>query len=149
MQRLWDLQNHAGATLQYQWHIAAELYRVSKTLLGMEENCLTSDLVRSAPQRLGKTLCVFQLLGFPSPFVLFPAAIEVADEQPAERLINVRRGKIRPQLDRAVVARQRILEPLQLLQGVAPIEVRLGIVGAKRQDLIEARQRLLKTVQRA
>ena len=117
MQRLWNLQNHAGATLQHQWHIAAELYRVSKTLLGMEEKCLTSDLVRPAPQRLGKIApCVFQLLGFPSPFVLFPAAIEVADEQPVQRLIIVRISKIRPSAESILLAEYSFVVVVLLIQ---------------------------------
>ena len=102
----------------------------------------------SEPQRLCEiSLSVSPLLGFPSPFVLFPAAIKVADEQPAQCLIEMRLGIVRPQGERAVVARQRLLEPLQLLQGDAAIGERLGIVRPQRERAVVARQRLLEPLQ--
>ena len=65
----------------------------------------------------------------------------------SEATIGERLGIVRPQRQRAVVARQRLREPLQLLQGVAPIGERLGIVRPQRERAVVARQRLREPLQ--
>ena len=66
----WDLQNDARGALRDEWYVAAELDRITKTLLGMEKNGLARDLIPSKPQRLCEiAFFVSCLLGFPSPFV--------------------------------------------------------------------------------
>ena len=49
--------------------------------------------------------------------------------------------------DRLVVARQRVVEPLQLLQRKAAVVERLRLVGLHRQRAVVARQRLLEPLQ--
>jgi hypothetical protein len=44
--------------------------------------------------------------------------------------------------------RQRILEPLQLFERIAPVGVRLGIVRPRRDRAVVARQRLLELLER-
>jgi len=56
-------------------------------------------------------------------------------------------GKVRPQLQRTFVARQRLLEPPQLFERIAPIGERLGIVRPQRQRVVIACQRLLVPLQ--
>jgi hypothetical protein len=111
-----DFEDHARASRHNAWHVAAELNRVAKAMHTVEQNGLARDLVRSQPQRLRKSaLCIPQLLGFPSPFQLLPAAIEVADQHAAHGFVEMGLGIVRPQCDRAVIARQRLVEPFQLM----------------------------------
>src|ERR1700733_9771744 len=105
------LQNDVRGALCNQWHVAAELDRVTQTLLGMEKNSLARDLIRPEPLWLCEiSFLIASRPGFPSPFVLFPAAIKVTREQPAERFVVVRVCIVRPQGQCAVVARQRLFE---------------------------------------
>ena len=55
---------------------------------------------------------VTQLVGFPSPFLLWPAALKVANQQPAERLAVMSFGIIWLDGDRTVVTPQRLVKPL-------------------------------------
>src|SRR5580704_17051519 len=68
-----------SAAFGHQWDVAAELKCVAKALLGMHQDGLACDIVRAAPQRLRKIpLGARQRFVFPSPFVFFPSALELA-----------------------------------------------------------------------
>ena len=54
---------------------------------------------------------------------------------------------IRPQRQRTLIARQRLLEPLQEMQGIAAIIVCLDIIRSQRQRAVVARQRLFEPPQ--
>jgi hypothetical protein len=77
----------------------------------------------------------------------FPAAIEVADEQPTDRFIQMRLGMVRPQRQRLLVTRQRFTEPLELIKGEATIPERLGMVRPQRQRVLVARQRFTEPLE--
>src|SRR6202035_4828030 len=96
--------------------VTAELDGVAEALLGMEENDLAPDRIRSEPRWLREiALGVFQLRGLPAPLVLLPAALEVPQEQPAHRLIVVCVGKVGTQRLRPAVARQRFVVALEIM----------------------------------
>ena len=51
-QRLLDFQDHMRGAFGDKRRVTAELDRIAKALLGVEQNGLAGDLVRSKPQRL-------------------------------------------------------------------------------------------------
>ena len=57
--------------------------------------------------------------------------------------MNQRLGVVGPKPQRAVVARQRFVRPLQLAQCIAAMHQRLGVVGPQRQRAVVACQRLV------
>lgn len=61
--------------------------------------------------------------------------------------IAVRLGIVRTRGERAVVARHRLVEPVQAAQRVAAIGERLGIIRPHRQSAVVTRQRFLKSLQ--
>jgi hypothetical protein len=63
-------------------------------------------------------------------------------------LIKARFSKVRPPLDRALVARYHLLAAPQLVKGKTTIEVLNGVAGLKRDGALVARHRLLKPPQR-
>ena len=73
--------------------------------------------------------------------MLRPAANEIAGQQPAQRFVVARIGKI-PAGGCAPVACQRFFKPPQLLEGNAPVGVRLRIIGPQRDGAIVSRKRL-------
>ena len=63
-----------------EWYIAAELKRIAEPLLGVQENGFSGNLFSAEPQRLYEVSVRSLLLyGFPSPFVLPPAALKVTN----------------------------------------------------------------------
>ncbi len=147
-QRLLHLQDHMRAALGDQRGVTAELDRVAEALLGMEENGPALDLLGSKPQWLREiALGVLKLRRCPSPFVFLPAAIEVPQQQPADRFVVMRIGKIRPQRQRALITFQCRVVALEIMQGSAAIGDSLGIIRPQRQRALVARQRLLEPLQ--
>ena len=69
-----------------------------------------------------------QLIGLPSPFVSLPATVEIACEQQAKRCIEMCLGEVGLQGDRAIEARQRLLEAVQFPKRVAAIGIGFGKV---------------------
>jgi len=146
-QRLLDFQDHMRGAFGHKRRVTAELDRIAKTLLGVEQNGLAGDLVRSKPQRLHKIpFRRVELPGFPSPFVLLPTAAKIADQQPAQRLVMMRLREVRPHRDRAIVVRQSAGEPAQTLLSKTAVGVRFGKVRPQRQGVIEARQRFVDRI---
>jgi hypothetical protein len=70
--------------------------------------------------------------------------IKVAHKQSAKRVIDLRLRKIRPHLDCAVEARQRLVEAFQLVEGEAAIRERLGVVWLHLERIVETRQGLVE-----
>jgi hypothetical protein len=68
------------------------------------------------------------VFGFPSPFVVYPATIKVANEHAAERSAAVCFSEVWPHLECAIKIRKCFLEVLQFKQGDATISERLGLV---------------------
>src|SRR5579885_1930422 len=77
-QRRLHLDDNPRPALRHQRDVAAELERVAESLLGMQEDGLARDLMRSGPQRLREVAKgAGQLRDSPAPFVLAPAAREI------------------------------------------------------------------------
>ena len=79
----------------------------------------------------------------------WPSAVEIAGQKPAQTLIVVRLGEIRPRRKCALVTLQRFAEPLERMQGNAVVGVRFRIVGPKRQRTIVLRHCLVEPLQHA
>ena len=110
-ERLLNLQNHARAALRHEWNIAAELDCVAKTLLSVHKNGLPRDFALSRPSRLRETaLDIRQLLGLPSPFIVFPAVIKVAEQKSGLCFAKVRFGMVRRSRMGALKTRYRLIE---------------------------------------
>ncbi len=78
-ERRWAFDNHGSAALFDQGSVADELDRVSQPLLGMEEDGSSFQRL-PVPERLRK-VAPRPLFGLPTPFVLGPAALEIAGQQ--------------------------------------------------------------------
>jgi hypothetical protein len=148
LQRFLHFEDHARAARGDRRHIAAELNRIAQSLFAMEQDRLVSDRL-AAPERL-REHAVGEDHRFlhPAPFVVGPAAGEIAAQQPQGRRVAMRHDVAGLQGQRAVVARQRFVEPIGPFQGVAPIGERLGEVRPHRERAIVTRQRFLASIQR-
>jgi hypothetical protein len=71
-----------AAALPDHWDVAAELDGIPKTLFCMNKNGLAPDIFVPNPRRLSETRLARENTS-QAPFVLFPAAIEVVDQEPA------------------------------------------------------------------
>ena len=94
--------------------VAAELKRVTQTLLRMKEHGLATNVLNARPLRLGKvTPRRAEVLALPARFVQWPAALEISGEQQGERLVPacLRQCGIRTQ--RLVIARERFGRAIQ------------------------------------
>ena len=81
MEFVLNFQKDLCGAIRNKRNVSAELDRIAIALLGMKKNSLACKLLGSAPLRLRKiAFAVFQPRGFPSPFVLFPAAVKVTDK---------------------------------------------------------------------
>ena len=126
-QRLRTFHEHPGPGLLDQRRVADELDRVAQPLLGMEEDGSSFQRL-PVPERLRK-VAPLDTVGFPTPFVFGPAALEIArSAATSERLIPVRVGKVRLQFQGPAVAGDRFVQLPLVVQGSAQVVVRLGKV---------------------
>ena len=83
-QRVLHLQDDPRPTRGNERDVSAELDRVAKSLLGMEQDGFAGDIRCAKPQ--GPVECApvtFHLRCPPAPLVLLPAGFEVPDQKPA------------------------------------------------------------------
>ena len=148
-QRPLHLKHHPRGARRNLRRIAGELDRIAKTLLGVQQNGLSGDVIRAGPQRLHEIpLGAAMLLGLPPPFVLIEAAHKVAEQQAAQRLVIMSVGKIRPYGAHAFVTGQRLIEAPHILQSNAAIGERLEIIRPQRERTVVACERIIKSLER-
>ena len=75
-----------------------------------------------------------------------PPAPEITSEEPQQGLVPMRLRIVGLERDCLVVARQRLVEPLQLLQRNAAVGEGIRIAGLERDRLVVARQRLVEAL---
>ena len=88
-------QNDARPARRNSRNVAAKLDRVAKPLFRVQQNGLAGDTPGAVPQRLRKiALCRVLAVRSPIwPFMLRPAANEIAGQQPAQRFVVARIGE--------------------------------------------------------
>ena len=91
--------------------------------------------------RTGTRFCL------PSPFVIRPTFLVSTDQQPDERAIEICVGVVRLEVYRLAVARQRLVETLQLRERNASVVEGFCVVRPKGNRLVVAGQRLVETLQ--
>ncbi len=144
-ERLFNFQDDACAACRDHRHVTAELDGIAKALLAVEQDRLAGDIVRSAPERPRKSaLPEFCDRSLAAPLIFDPSILEVAGDEARQALEKMRVGIVRPQRDRLIVTRQRLIEPLQVIQRNAAIGKRLGVIGPRGERQIVARQRFLE-----
>src|SRR5688572_7576542 len=136
--------DHPGAAFGDERGVADELYRVAQPLLDVQQYALAGDVAALPlrPRRL--KLAVAQPLGFPAPFVLAEAFLQVSQQQPGQRQVPMRFRVVRLRLDRRAYA---LLAVLYLAHGDeqrAQGNVSLGVTRPYAQRFAVAALRFLQ-----
>ena len=121
--------------------MAAELQAVAQALFGVQKQGFARQGRLPQPRGLGNaglTGVLALVAGVPAPFVQRQALFEVAAQQQGERLVPLRLRVVRLGAKRLVVAGHGGVQRLLLVQGVAPVVVRVGGVGVQGDGAVVA-----------
>ena len=140
-----DLHHDACVARRDQRHVTAELNGIAESLLAVEQDRLAGDIVLPKPERLRKFVRWDSRGGsLAAPLIFDPSTLEVAGDEARQALEKMRVGMVRTQRNRSIVTRQRLIEPLQVVQRNAAIGQRLGPIRPRGKRGIVARQCLLE-----
>src|SRR5262249_38664649 len=141
------LQQHAGSASLEQIRVPRELYGVAQTLFAIEKHA-SAGYILSCPLRTIE-LSVHPVLSLLARFVSPPTVVETAEEQQQQRPVETMFSMPGIELERPIIARQRLIKPPQFLQGVASVVERIGVIRSDHERPVTARQRLVETLQLA
>ena len=143
-QRRRALEDDRAAALLHQRGVADEVHHVAQPLLGVQEDrpafqgrAVPERLCEGSPRSPG-------VLDAPAPFVLGPAALEVAAQQCEKGKAVMGFGVVGLQTEGQVQTRLGLVQAGHFREDVGQVDVRRDIVGVEAKGLLKAGERLLR-----
>ena len=112
-------------------------------LLEHHDSLALERLLPGPGRYVERRLCYLQPRIAPTPFVLWPASLVVAESQPCEALVPVRLRVAGFQFDRSLVTAHGRSMAIQCLQGVTTVVERLDVIRFQDKGALVVLERLL------
>ena len=116
------LEHDLGAGARQHRRVAHELDGVAQALLGVQQDGLVRQAAFAEPGPLAKPRLGVHSGALPAPFILLKAAPVVADGEQSKRLVEVRVGIVRRQLQRLSISVERLAVTIERHQRETEID---------------------------